>query len=1168
MNAPSPQRHAAASAFRGADIRAISGADRASLPWLISLVHKPNSKPLLFISNSENEAEELAHDLQLFLKGVGCPDALLLPAWEFSPYRKIAPSVTARHQRLQAMGALLRPADGAAASVVVTSWSALAQCAPPSRLFMSLPVLKAGARLDPDSLVKQLSGLGYQKSETVEDRGTWCRRGGILDLFIPTMNAPVRVDFFDDEIESVRAFDPATQSSNRSPLTAEVVVWPNREFLCDPESLASARQRIRDWCDSRDLPRKNRERILDALGAGIVTEEMDYLLPLMWEDSRSAWELLGDRVRTMVWEPSPREFQEEVEKLKEQFVGTKEESDIYLPPDELFLSSESIIAATNSSAHLRCSALEIETPSSDKMASIQTAPTPRLHVSESHPGRKHSSNLDQLEIYLKEKRDSGVQVNILCRTEAQLERMEFLLQQRKIPHLRSEIRLPEGGDPLKVNLALGELSRGFEENCWRRVFLPDHEIFGTPAPTGKRRTQEWTKAAQTASALDLQEGDLIVHPEHGVGRYTGIVTLTASGVSGEFVLLEYGGADKLYLPVYRLNLIQRWVGGGGPRPALDKLGSQHFQKAKERARESARDLAADLVRTQAARKLRKGFRFSDPDELFREFEGNFPFEETPDQLLAIQDTIRDMCSDQPMDRLICGDVGFGKTEVAIRAAFKACQDGKQVAVLVPTTVLAEQHLSTFVRRLRDHAVTVRGLSRFRPRAEQTETLAMVQEGKVDILIGTHRILSKDVHFSDLGLLVIDEEQRFGVEHKERLKKLRASVDVLTLSATPIPRTLHMSLMGLRDISVIRTPPAERTSIKTHLAHFDPEVIREAILQEVSRGGQVFFIHNRVETIGQVKTFLEETIPGVSIGIGHGQMPERELEKAMASFYRGETKVLLASTIVENGLDVSNANTIIVNRADTFGLSQLYQIRGRVGRSSSRAHAWLLIPETGTVTDEARQRLQVLQRFTELGSGYMIANYDLELRGGGDILGDSQSGHISAVGYDLYLELLDEEIRRMKNEETRAPREDTEIQSAFAALLPAEYVSETRTRLSLYRKLSALDSEESIDRAAEDLVDRFGPLPKEAEDLLWLFKIRTWGRRMGIKSVVVTKQNVSLTAGTRSRVEPEKVLALIAGDPGRFKLTPAGTLVVRQELGSLKEAHAAVRTVAQEIMSIA
>jgi transcription-repair coupling factor (superfamily II helicase) len=658
---------------------------------------------------------------------------------------------------------------------------------------------------------------------------------------------------------------------------------------------------------------------------------------------------------------------------------------------------------------------------------------------------------------------------------------------------------------------------------------------------------------------DLATGDLVVHAEHGIGRYLGLARMKALGTEGDFVQVEFAGGDKLYLPIYRLESLGRYIGASSSTTAhLDKLGTGGFEKTKSKVKAAIKDIARDLLRVQAERASRPGHAFSAPDEEFREFEAEFPYDETPDQAKAIDDTIHDMHQPSPMDRLICGDVGFGKTEVAIRAAFKAAQDGKQVAVLVPTTILAEQHYLNFSDRMKAYPVKVASLSRFKAKKEQLATLKELSEGKVDIIIGTHRILSKDVQFKDLGLLIVDEEQRFGVEHKEKLKQLKASTDVLTLTATPIPRTLQMSLMGLKDISIIRTPPGDRLSIKTYLANFDENVIENAIRHELGRGGQVFIIHNRVQTIGKIAELIERIVPEAKVAVAHGQMPETQLERAMIGFYQKKYDVLIATAIIENGLDVPNANTLIVNRADTFGLSQLYQIRGRVGRSQTRAFAYFLVPETSVITEDARERLAVLQRFVELGSGYHIATHDLEIRGGGDVLGQSQSGHIGSVGYEMYLELLQEEVHRLKGEEVAKPLEDVEINLPFPAMLPDSYVPDMKDRLALYRRLSSLRLEEQVDDAKKELEDRYGTLPAEATELLKVIHLKVLMRRMGLRSLTVGPKGASLSPGKDPLLEPGTILYLIQSRPDQYAILPEGKFVLKGDFSTSSELYDRLR----------
>ncbi|HRK01813.1 MAG TPA: transcription-repair coupling factor, partial [Oligoflexia bacterium] len=616
--------------------------------------------------------------------------------------------------------------------------------------------------------------------------------------------------------------------------------------------------------------------------------------------------------------------------------------------------------------------------------------------------------------------------------------------------------------------------------------------------------------------------------------------------------------DKLYIPIYRLEQVQRYIGDSdGSLIPLDKLGSAQFEKTKSKVREALKEVAHELLRIYAMRATQSGFKFSPPDEQFKEFEARFPFAETPDQLRAIDETLTDMQSGKIMDRLICGDVGYGKTEVAMRAAYKAALDGKQVAVLVPTTVLALQHELSFKNRFQDTGVRVASVSRFKSSKELKETLTEVKEGKVDILIGTHRILSRDVEFKDLGMVVVDEEQRFGVEHKEKLKKLKVTTAILTLTATPIPRTLHLSLMGLRDISVINTAPVDRLSVRTYISHFEEEALRIAITQEIARGGQVFFIHNRVQSIGAMEERLKKIVPQARIVVAHGQLKEGQLEEKMVEFYSKKADVLLCTTIIESGLDIPSANTIIINRADMFGLAQLYQLRGRVGRSQVRAYCYLLLPEEGLVTDDAKKRLEIIQRFVDLGSGFKVASHDLELRGGGDILGKAQSGHIAAVGYELYTDLLEETIHEIKGEEIE-DRFDPEIKIPVPALLPDDYVPDIQQRLGLYKRLSQADSIDKISDLEAELIERFGQPPQSVLNLLELIQIKQLLVHHHIKTLLVGQDRISLDASEARALAPEKILSIVKKSPSTVSITPESKILLRKPFTDAKTLHADLR----------
>ncbi len=715
--------------------------------------------------------------------------------------------------------------------------------------------------------------------------------------------------------------------------------------------------------------------------------------------------------------------------------------------------------------------------------------------------------------------------------------------------------------PFPLELQVGHLSSGFRLPEEGITYLTDEEIFGPRVRTRKAEGACPAGARPAGIATDfsalseIKAGDPLVHKQHGIGIYRGLIHMAIEGVANDFLLLEYRGGDKLYLPVYRMNLVQKYNGANGP-PPTDRLGGSSWQNLRARAEKAIREMAGDLLNLYAARTAGKGFKFSPPNEMFEAFEASFPFEETPDQEEAIAKTLADMQKETqrgepqrgepPMDRLVLGDVGYGKTEVAMRAAFKAALDGKQTAVLVPTTLLAFQHGERFRERFCEMPVRIAVLSRFQSRTEQKRIIGEAREGTIDILIGTHRLLQADVSFKNLGLLVIDEEHRFGVSHKERLKHLKKNVDVLTLSATPIPRTLYMSLTGLRGVSVIETPPTDRLAVRTFVMPFEEAVIREAILKEIRRGGQVFFVHNRVETIGSVKNLLDRLVPEAKSSVAHGQMKEEELEEIMIRFYHQEFNLLIATTIIESGIDIPTANTILINEADHFGLAQIYQLRGRVGRGSHRAFCYLLVPPEKELTPEAVQRLQVLQRFSELGSGFRMANYDLEIRGAGNILGKEQSGQMTAIGYELYTELLEKAIRELKGEEV-LDEIDPELHFRIPAYLPESYLPDPPLRLELYRRLSALETEDELDPILDEMRDRFGKPPEEVENLIALTAVKTYARKLRIKQIRYDGKSFVYAFDPTSPLPPEILTERIKKDPKHCRLTPDMRFIVQKPI---------------------
>jgi len=685
-----------------------------------------------------------------------------------------------------------------------------------------------------------------------------------------------------------------------------------------------------------------------------------------------------------------------------------------------------------------------------------------------------------------------------------------------------------------VEVRVAPLSEGFTLPLERLVVITEEEIFG---PREKRRTKaHWRDGQAVEGIAQLQPGDHVVHSDHGIGVYRGLVELTAGKVSDEFLRIEYEGGDKLFLPIHRLNLVSRYVGADGQAPRLDRMGGSTWRKAKRSVRRAIEDMAEQLLALHAARELAPGYAYPPRDRHLEEFEARFPFEETPDQLAAIEDVLADLSQPKPMDRLVCGDVGYGKTEVAVRGAFQAAISGRQVAVLVPTTVLAQQHEETFRKRFEGVPVAIETLSRFRSPKEAKKILEGLVDGSVDVVIGTHRLLQKDVRFRELGLLVVDEEHRFGVAHKERIKQLRKTVDVLTLTATPIPRTLQQAFTGIRDLSVIDTPPADRLAVRTQVCKFSESLVREATLRELQRGGQVFFLHNRVRTIDAIAEMLGRVVPEAKVIVGHGQMRERELEEVMLAFYHGEADVLLCTTIIESGLDVPRANTILINRADRLGLAQLYQLRGRVGRSNRRAYAYLMIPGQDAITDDAERRLEAIQDLSELGSGFRLANMDLEIRGAGDLLGSEQSGHMAAVGFETYMEMLEETVEEMRGN-VREIEIDPEIRLPVAARLPEDFVPEVGQRLVLYKRLSSAREESEVDRIRDEILDRYGPMPGESENLLQVIRIKIAARRLGIAAVDYAKGDLVLTAGEHARIDPHRLVNLLQQAGSGLRVTP-------------------------------
>ncbi|BCG45452.1 Transcription-repair coupling factor [Citrifermentans bremense] len=1126
----------------------VTGVDGSAPAYLLSRLVTESGPPLLVLTADQDSADELARELRFFSCSHGT--ILSFPCWDVTPFEAASPHPDLVGERLKA---LVRLMDGGARAVVAPLAAALQRVLPRETLGGVCQYLVAGEELERETLVEKLVKLGYSHVPIVEDRGSFSVRGGILDIFPPDQEKPVRIEFFGDLVETMRLFDPVTQRS-LEPLP-ELVLLPSREVILSEGVLKELTPRLKRRCDHLGIGADRRRELLEQLQQAIYPPGVDFLQPLFHPGLETLFDYAGPGATCVLVDPAAiAEAGERFEVDLTKAAARAELRDaITCDPAELYLAPAELDGMLSAGRLLEFPRLELAGEGGDTLR-LRCSANSDLKLGVSPEGDRVLAPLtEKMVTWIA----AGNRVLVPCHQAGQARRLYELLSHYRLPLDSTQDCFADaaGRPPGRVEILTGEISRGFRLEEERLVVVAEEEIFGKRV---KRRGLSEAKKKQLLTSLaELKPGDHMVHVDFGVAIYRGLEHLSLTGLEGDFLLLEYAGGDKLYLPVDRINLVQRYVGAEGIEPRLDRLGAAGWEKAKAKARAEVQEMAAELLKIHAAREVQQGFKFSPADDLYRAFEASFAFEETPDQAAAIDQVIADMESPRPMDRLVCGDVGYGKTEVAMRAAFKCTLDGKQVAILVPTTVLAQQHAESFAARLKDYPVRVGMLSRFRTAQQQKQILEGVKKGEVDIIIGTHRLLQKDVVFKDLGLLIVDEEQRFGVAHKERLKQFRAVVDILTLTATPIPRTLYMSLMGIRDLSIIDTPPVDRLAIKTFVSRSSDELIREAVLRELRRGGQVFFVHNRVQTIGAMAEELKRIVPEAKIAVGHGQMAEKELEQVMLSFMHGETNLLLCTTIIESGLDIPTANTLIVNRADTFGLSQLYQLRGRVGRSKSRAYAYLLIPGEGSISPEARERLKILQELTELGAGFRIATHDLEIRGAGDLLGARQSGDIAAVGFELYTELLDEAVRTLKGE-ALPERVEPEIKLKIPAFIPEDYVRDPNQRLMIYKKLTQPSDEAEIDDIRAELADRFGQLPMAALYLLEVMRLRVTLRRLLVKEIELAGSELVLSFHERTPVSPDAIMALLRKEKGKYRFTPDFRLYARIADSSFDEVLAEAR----------
>jgi transcription-repair coupling factor (superfamily II helicase) len=1063
-------------------------------------------------------------------------EVLRLPAWDCLPYDRVSPAPEIAAARLSALSRLARLNPGAGHLLVVTTGSALAQHCPPRAVIAAASFdTRPGDVLDQDRLSAYLAANGYARAATVREPGDYAIRGGVIDVFAPGQDEPVRLDLFGDQLESIRAFDPETQRSTRQ--LKAVSFAPVSEALLDDASVARFR---RSWLERFGAAQG--DPLYETVSAKARRQGVEHWLPLFYDRLDTLMDYVGPDALVLLDSQALSAASERWDTARDHYVARMAAADPrkapprLVEPHALYLSPQAVEAAL--------------APLDRRTLSPFTAPHGELAVDaggragRSFAPERQTEGANVYVAALEHMRDlagRGLRVALAAWTEGSAERLAHVFQDHgaappvRVADAAALLSLPLG----VAGLAVLPLERGFETGDL--ALISEQDLLGDRLARPRKRR----KAANVLmEASALVQGDLIVHIDHGIGRYEGLRTLDVNGAPHDCLELVYAGGDKLFLPVENIELVTRY-GSEDLGAALDKLGGASWQGRKARAKKRLMDMAETLIAIAAAREARTTEEIGPPEGLWDEFCARFPYEETEDQLGAIEDVLSDFAAGKPMDRLICGDVGFGKTEVALRAAFIMAMTGRQVAVVCPTTLLARQHLKTFQERFRGLPIRVRGLSRLIGSKETAETKKDLAEQRVEIVVGTHAILAKDVTFRDLGLLIVDEEQHFGVKHKERLKEMRADMHVLTLSATPIPRTLQMSLSGIRELSIIATPPVDRLAVRTYVTPWDPMTVREALLREKHRGGQAFIVTPRIADLEDIERFLRDQVPEISFITGHGQMAASQLEDVMTAFYDGRYDVLVSTTIVESGLDIPRANTLIVNRADMFGLSQLYQLRGRVGRSKVRAYAYLTTPPEGQMTLSAERRLKVLHSLDSLGAGFMLASHDLDLRGGGNLLGEEQSGHIKEVGVELYQQMLEEAVAAVRDggEPLSERSWSPSINIGVAVLIPEEYVPDLTVRLSLYRRLADLETDAERDAFAAELADRFGPLPEEARQLVDVAGLKAACRKAGIAKLDAGPKGAVLTFKPEAAPDPARLVALVQRQPALFKLRPDGKLVV-------------------------
>jgi len=1141
------------------DCTGLSGSEKA---YLVSRVYMEHRAPVVVIVPSQKDAEWYLEDLRFF-SGSLSPPIVYFPSYNILPFKYLSYHNETAAKRISSLYRLI---ESEAPPIVVTTASALLEkIIPKQEICDYAELIMAGEEIDRDLVVEKLVSGGYVRSTIVEEPGDFCIRGGILDVFSPLYSDPLRIELFGDTVESLRFFSAANQRSIKN--IQEAVILPAREVILKKERIDQIISRVREQASKLDIPVTVARNLVDRIKKEGFFPGIESLVPLIYSDLDTLFDYVPNNALFILMEPTDLEkaAKQSRQQATDSFVAACNEARLCVAPDSLYLKWSKAKEIFKRKKLLKVKMLPVSEGVLDNKRTFRQfnfSVKDNSAISLEFKRRREKSLFSPLANWINDQMQSGCVTLIVCRTQLQADRLKSLL----VPY-GIHIRLIDGFPDVRqdkglVYVCLGQVSSGFVWPAESLAIITEDEIFG--AKHRHRIKPEQKGRAELLSFEDLKKGDLVVHVEHGIGQYEGLVKLKLNGSSNDFLLVIYKDDDKLYLPVDRMSMVQKYMGVDGIEPALDKMGGKTWQRVKARVKRSAEKIAGELLQLYAERRVKKGYAFGEVDSDFRDFEAGFPYEETADQIKAIEEVLNDMKTPIPMDRLVCGDVGYGKTEVALRASYLAVNEGKQVAVLVPTTVLAEQHFATFSGRFERYPVNVACLSRFRSLREQREIINDLKAGKIDIVIGTHRLIQKDVVFKDMGLIVLDEEQRFGVRHKERLKKIRSTVDVLALTATPIPRTLHMSLMGIRDISIISTPPDHRKSIITYISEFDDAVISEAIQKELNRKGQVFFVHNNIHSIWAMAKHLQELVPEVRLDVAHGRLDEDALEDVMLRFMKQEIDLLVCTTIIESGLDIPSANTIIVNHADRFGLAQIYQLRGRVGRFDEQAYAHLFIPNESTLGKDAQKRLKVLMEYSDLGSGFQIAMSDLKIRGGGTVLGASQSGHIAAVGYDMFLKLLENSMSELKGEPVCESLEP-EINIIMSASIPGSYIPDIDQRLTAYRRLAKMTELNEIADFKVELMDRFGALPVEAANLLLKIMLKVLAIKAGVKRLDLAGRQLSLCFSEAHQKNPSGIMDMIVSEGKRFEFAPDHILTAKLLKGNTTDLLGQTKNILKDIV---